>query len=186
MNVSLDGFIEARPDDDGSWLSIDEEVHVAFNELASGASAFLYGRKVYEVMPPYWPDAATDATKPEYERAYGRIWVEKPKLVVSSSLQESRWSTRVVGSEVLAEVERLKRESSSYVLCYGGAQLVSTLESHGLVDEYALFVHAFALGAGVPFFQKRTRLQLTDLRRFQNGALCLRYAHQPAPRPAPG
>jgi dihydrofolate reductase len=49
MNVSLDGFIEARGQDDGSWLRIDEEVHRAFNELAAGADVFLYGRKVYEV-----------------------------------------------------------------------------------------------------------------------------------------
>jgi len=34
------------------------------------------------------------------------------------------------------------------VLCYGGPQLVSTLESSALVDEYALFVHPSALGAG--------------------------------------
>jgi dihydrofolate reductase len=178
MNLSLDGYIEAEGADDGSWLSIDEEVHGAFNELAAGASVFLYGRKVYEVMPPYWPDASADTTKPEYEREYGRIWVNKPKLVVSTSLHESRWNTRVVGSEVFAEVERLKRESSSYVLCYGGTQLVSTLASNGLVDEYALFVHPTALGAGAPFFRKPTRLKLTNLRRFGNGSLCLRYAHQ--------
>ena len=55
MNLSLDGYIEAQGQDDGSWLRIDEAVHRAFNELAASAEAFLYGRKVYEVMVPYWP-----------------------------------------------------------------------------------------------------------------------------------
>ena len=74
MNLSLDGYIEAQGQDDGSWLRIDEAVHRAFNELAASAEAFLYGRKVYEVMIPYWPDAVEDATKPAHERDYGRIW----------------------------------------------------------------------------------------------------------------
>ena len=53
MNLSMDGYIEAQGQDDGSWLRIDEAVHRAFNELAASAEAFLYRRKVYEVMIPY-------------------------------------------------------------------------------------------------------------------------------------
>ncbi len=176
MNLSLDGFIEAQGEDDGSWLKIDEEVHRAFNELAADAASFIYGRKVFEVMPPYWPDAATDASRPSHEQEYGRIWVEKPKLVVSSSLQETRWSTRVVSTGALDEIERLKRASPGYLLCYGGAQLASALHARGLVDEYLLFVHPQALGAGVAFFRDRVALQLLEVRRFAQGAIAVRYA----------
>ncbi|HVG63953.1 MAG TPA: dihydrofolate reductase family protein [Hyalangium sp.] len=178
MNVSLDGYIEAQGQDDGSWLRIDEEVHRAFNELAAGAEAFLYGRKVYEVMIPYWPDAVEDATKPAHEREYGRLWIEKPKVVFSTSLKETRWNTRVVPTGALEEVKRLRQESTGYLLCYGGAQLVSALQQRGLIDEYALFVHPCALGAGVPFFRGRVDLRLVDVRRFETGALALRYAQQ--------
>jgi len=75
MNLSLDGRIEAQGQDDGSWLRIDEEVHGVFNEVAAGAAAFLCGRKVYDVMIPYWPDACEDAAKPAYEREYVRRWM---------------------------------------------------------------------------------------------------------------
>lgn len=176
MNLSLDGYIEAQGQDDGSWLQIDEEVHRVFNELAAGADAFLYGRKVYEVMIPYWPDAAEDTTKPAYERAYGRLWVEKRKVVVSTSLTELGWNTRVVSADVIEEVARLKRESDGYVLCYGGSQLVTTLQERHLVDEYVLFMHPAALGAGVPFFRRPLGLKLLDVRRFEQGALGLRYS----------
>jgi dihydrofolate reductase len=176
MNVSLDGYIEAQGQDDGTWLRIDEEVHHVFNELAARADAFLYGRKVYEVMIPYWPDAAEDPAKPAYERDYGRLWVEKPKVVVSSSLTEPAWNTRVVAAGVLEEVAHLKRETKGYLLCYGGAQLVTALQEHNLVDEYALFVHPAALGAGVPFFRRTVGLKLLDVRRFELGALGLRYS----------
>jgi dihydrofolate reductase len=175
MNLSLDGYAGAPGEDDGSWLRIDEEVHQAFNVLAKGADAFLYGRKVYEVMPPYWPDAVDDATRPEYEREYGRLWVQKPKVVFSTSLQETRWNTRVVRTGALEEVARLKRESKGYLLCYGGPQFASALQQHGLVDEYALFVHPTALGAGVSFFRERVSLELADVHRFNVGALELRY-----------
>ena len=176
MNVSLDGYIEAQGQDDGTWLRIDDEVHRVFNELAARADAFLYGRKVYEVMIPYWPDAAEDPAKPSYEREYGRLWVETPKVVVSSSLTEPAWNTRVVAADVIEEVAHLKRETEGYLLCYGGAQLVTALQEHDLVDEYALFVHPAALGAGVPFFRRTVNLKLLDVRRFELGALGLRYS----------
>lgn len=175
MNVSLDGYIEAQGQDDGAWLRIDEELHHVFNELAARADAFLYGRKVYEVMIPYWPDAADDPAKPAYEREYGRLWVEKPKVVVSSSLTEPGWNTRVVAANVLEEIARLKRVTEGYLLCYGGSQLVTALQERDLVDEYALFMHQAALGAGVPFFRRTVGLKLLDVRRFELGTLGLRY-----------
>ena len=60
----------------------------------------------------------------------------------------------------------------------GGPQLLSDLEEAGLVDEYALFVHPSALGAGVPFFRRRLDLKLVDVRRFDMGVLALRYSTQ--------
>jgi dihydrofolate reductase len=176
MNLSLDGFIEAAGNDDGSWLRIDAEVHGAFNELAAGASAFLYGRKVYEVMIPYWPDAAADSTRPAFEHEYGRIWVEKPKVVASRRLSETRWNTRVVAEGVEDEVERLKRESSGYLLCYGGPVLLTTLQGRRLIDEYVLYVHPSALGAGTAFFRRREELRLVGVRRFESGTLEVRYS----------
>jgi dihydrofolate reductase len=178
MNVSLDGFVQAKGQDefDYSWMHIDEEVHRAFNELAADADAFVYGRKVYEVMIPYWPDAVGDETKPAHEREYGRMWVEKPKVVFSDQLKETRWNTRVVPTAAIEEISRLKKESNRFILCYGGPQFVSGLQQHGLVDEFALFVHQAALGFGVPLFHGRVDLTLVDVRRFENGTLRLRYA----------
>lgn len=176
MNMSLDGYVEAQGIDDGNWLRIDEEVHRVFNELAAGADAFLYGRKVYEAMVPYWPDAVDDDAKAAYEREYGRLWVAKPKVVVSASMKEARWNTRVVSADVCDEVARLKQAAKGYVLCYGGGELVSALQARQLVDEYALFVHPVALGAGTAFFRQRTELQLLRTRCFKQGALELRYA----------
>ena len=107
---------------------------------------------------------------------YARVWVDKPKVVFSSTFQQTNWNTRVVASGVLEEVEKLKRESSGYLLCYGGPQLVSALEERHLVDQYILYIHPAALGAGKPFFRSHTPLRLLDSRRFKVGTLELRYA----------
>ncbi len=175
MNLSLDGYIEAQGEDDGSWMHIDEEIHRAFNALAAGADMFLYGRKVYEVMIPYWPEAAEDTTNPAYEREYGRLWVDMPKVVVSTSLSAPGWNTRVVASGLAEELTRLKAQSNRYILCYGGSQLVAALQEHDLIDEYALFIHPAALGAGTPFFRQRLPLQLREVSRFAQGTLGVRY-----------
>jgi dihydrofolate reductase len=176
MNVSADGYISAQGDDDGAWLRIDEPVHTAFNALAAGAAAFLYGRKVYELMIPYWPEAAEGAATSAHEREYARHWMATPKVVFSTSLDESRWNTRVVHPGALDEVTRMKRESDRYLLCYGGSQFASALQQRGLVDEYALFVHPTSLGSGQPFFRDRLQLELLDVRRFENGVLAVRYS----------
>jgi hypothetical protein len=38
------------------------------------------------------------------------------------------------------------------------------------------WMHPAALGAGVPFFRERVDMKLLDVRRFESGALALRYA----------
>ena len=86
MNVSLDGYVET-PDDALDWTNVDEELLTSFNDRARESDAFLYGRRLYEVMAAYWPTAESDpaATGPMIE--FARIWNPKPKVVFSSTLQ---------------------------------------------------------------------------------------------------
>ena len=49
MSVSLDGFVET-PDRSLDWVRVDEEFHRVFNDEARAMSAFLYGRRMYELM----------------------------------------------------------------------------------------------------------------------------------------
>ena len=61
MNVSLDGYIETL-DHSLDWAILDEELHTWFNDRARETDAFLYGRRLYEVMTAYWPTAVSDPT----------------------------------------------------------------------------------------------------------------------------
>jgi hypothetical protein len=49
MSVSLDGFVET-PSRSLDWVLVDDELHSFFNDEARAMSAFLYGRRLYELM----------------------------------------------------------------------------------------------------------------------------------------
>jgi riboflavin biosynthesis pyrimidine reductase len=64
-------------------------------------------------------------------------------------------------------------------LVLAGPTLAAQFVQRGLVDEYRLVVHPVIVGGGLPFFpdlERPTGLRLTDTRRFESGAVYLRYA----------
>ena len=56
MHVSLDGFVEG-PNRELDWADPAADVHTFVNDQERGAGAYLYGRRLYELMASYWPTA---------------------------------------------------------------------------------------------------------------------------------
>ena len=177
MSVSLDGFIET-PSRSLDWVLIDEELHSFFNDEAREMSAFLYGRRMYELMVDYWPTAETDPSATPAMLEFARIWQDKPKIVFSRTLGAGRVeSCRLVRDNAAAEVARMKAQPG-FDMDVGGPTIASTLMRAGLSDEYRLFVHPVIPGAGTPFFpalEDRIRLRLLETRTFGSGVVYLRY-----------
>ena len=176
MSVSLDGFVETT-DRSLDWVLIDEELHSFFNDEARSMSAFLYGRRMYELMSAYWPTAETDQAAEPAMVEFARIWVAKPKIVFSSTLEEVGWNSRLVRDGAIDEVRRLKAEPG-FDMDVGGPTTAAAFIRAGLVDEYGLAVHPVILGAGTPFFPPladRLDLSLIETRRFDSGVVYLRY-----------
>jgi dihydrofolate reductase len=175
MGVSLDGYIE---DASGgfAFAAPDEEMHRLANEHARQASAFLFGRRLYELMEGAWPAAVHQDDLPDVEAEFARIYVETPRIVFSDTLERVAERARLVRSgDAVAEVTRLKEESDGN-LDLGGAGLAASLID--LVDEVRLFVAPVAVGGGKPFLpQRRERLdlRLCEHRTFATGAVYLRY-----------
>jgi dihydrofolate reductase len=177
MNVSLDGFV-AAPDGDLGWGRIDEELHAWFNEQSRSADAFLYGRRLYELMAAYWPTAESDPTATPAMLEFARIWLAKPKVVFSATLASVDWNARVVAGDITAELARMRREFDGD-LDVGGPTLASAFIERGLVDEYQLLVHPVVLGAGLSFFPtlvEPAHLRLIETRTFDSGVVYLAYA----------
>jgi dihydrofolate reductase len=176
MSVSLDGFVET-PSRSLDWVQIDEELHSVFNDEARAMSAFLYGRRMYELMAGYWPTAEADPAATPAMREFARIWEHKPKIVFSRTLADVEWNSRLVRDDPAAEVARLKAQPG-YDMAVGGPTLAATLLQAGLIDEVRLFVNPVILGAGTPFFpalEERIRLRLLKTRTFGSGVVYLRY-----------
>jgi dihydrofolate reductase len=177
MSVSLDGFVET-PSRSLDWVLVDEELHSFFNDEASEMSAFLYGRRLYQVMVDYWPTAENDPSATPAMLEFARIWKDKPKIVFSTTLGRVEWNSRLVPGDVAGEVARLKAQPG-FDMDVGGPTTASTLIRLGLIDEYRLYVHPVVVGAGTPFFpalEDRIGLKLLETRTFPSGVVYLRYA----------
>lgn len=171
MQMSLDGRT-AGPDGEFDWPIVGGELHEHFVDTLRGAGAFLYGRRVYEMMASYWPiaDQLPDSTPMQAE--YAKIWRPMPKLVYSRSLDTTEWNTTVV-----REVDAVSVDGDAYL--FGGAETVHAFADRDLVDEYQIFVHAVVLGGGTPLFPRlpdRQQMSLVGTRTFDGTVVGLRYA----------
>jgi dihydrofolate reductase len=179
MNVSLDGYVES-PDGSLEWTDVNEEVHCWFTDQARDTAAFLYGRRLYEVMAAYWPTAESNPSTTDYMLDFARVWNETPKIVFSSTLPEVRWNSRLVRGDPVGELVRLRREFDGD-LCVGGPTLASAFIRAGSVDEYRTVVHPVIVGGGKPFFPNLdapVRLRETATRQFASGQVY--HAYVPA------
>jgi dihydrofolate reductase len=176
FGVSLDGFME---DASGAfdWSAPDAEVHRLANEQAQEAQAFLYGRRLFEIMEPYWPAAAEDPDADPVEREFARAYVATPRIVFSDTLATVGDGCRLVRSaDARAEVVALKEQPGG-PLEIGGATLAASVID--LVDEFRMWVNPVVVGSGRRFLPaERLDLELLESRAFPSGTLWLRYGRR--------
>ncbi len=102
-----------------------------------------------------------------------------PKYVVSSTLEEPKWSnSTVLKGEVVEEVSKLKQELDGDIVVYASYQLGRTLIEHDLVDELRLVVYPVVLGAGERLFGEtsdKKPMRLVDTKTIGDGLAFLTY-----------
>lgn len=179
MQMSLDGY-GSGPEGAFDWPVMETELQWYGIEHLGRAGAFLYGRRVFEMMAGFWPTADTLPGPAGFHHEFARIWRPKPKYVVSRTLDRADWNTTVLpGGDGLAEqIERAKAQDGGGIYCFGGPELVQELSRRGLVDVYHLFVHPVALGGGAAIFADlpgRLGFKLADAHTFDSAVVGLRY-----------
>jgi dihydrofolate reductase len=152
-NVSLDGVVQDPTGEEGfrlgGWFGHvgdrDREawVKVELDEALS-AGALLLGRRSDEWFATRWLSRSGE-------------WADRlnslPKYVVSSTLEEARWTnSTVLKGDVVGEVSKLKQELAGDIVVYASTQLVHTLMEHDLVDELRLMIYPVVLGTGERLF----------------------------------
>jgi dihydrofolate reductase len=163
--LTLDGVMQAPggPEEDpsdnftqGGWQTsfVDPAAGQFVLELNSHASAFLLGRKTFDIFRGFWPDQ-TDPTDP-----IATVINSRPKYVVSNTLSESEatWrgvypdTARLVRGDVAAAVQKLKDEPGDELQIWGSGKLLHTLMQHQLVDRFRLMTFPLVLGSGHRLF----------------------------------
>ena len=175
--ISLDGVIEdpggAEDYKYGGWsfeFSRGEDGDKFKLDEAMDSEALLLGRRTYEGFAAAWP-----SRDGEFADKFNNM----PKYVVSSTLTDPEWSnSTVIGSDLAAEVSRLKAELDGDIVVHGSAQLVQGLVDEGLVDELRLMVFPVVLGTGKRLFGEtsdRRPLRLADSKIVGDGVAILIY-----------
>jgi dihydrofolate reductase len=177
INLSLDGCC------DHTKMVPDEEVFEYYIRLVRDSDLFVYGRKTYQLMVPYWPDIAknpsaeTKADKADVE--FGQAFDSKKRIVFSRSLGSADEKTRIVRTDLKDEILKLKQEPGNYILT-GGVSIPAQLIELGLVDEFRFLVVPVIVGEGKRLFeglrlQEKLRLKLAESKTYKSGSVLLHY-----------
>jgi dihydrofolate reductase len=158
-NVTVDGVMQglggAEEDrrggfDRGGWALplVDTEVGAYLNEIYGSATAFLFGRRTYEIFAGSWGTLPDMRTNP-----IGVALNTKPKYVVSTSLTDPQWAgTSVLTGDLAAAVRDLKAQQDGDLLVPGSGVLVRWLLVNGLVDQFDLITYPLIVGQGTRLF----------------------------------
>ena len=183
--TSLEGVIQsAGADDDatggfehGGWHLpyFDAVAQEWVVEGYAAAGGFLFGRRTYELLAGYWPNAG------EEEQAIARPLNSLPKYVASRTLTDPLdWEhATVLQGDVPKAVATLKEQEGGDLHAVGSSQLVRTLIEHDLVDEFRVMIDPLLLGGGKRWFPEDGALRplrLVDSRVTTTGAILATFA----------
>jgi dihydrofolate reductase len=174
INITADGYCSHE---DGI---ADEELHKYFTGLLRNADVLLYGRITYELMVPFWPDAAKSQSMPPDIIEFARVFDSLEKVLFSRTLKHVEDKhTRMARAPLVDEVLALKQQPGKDI-CAGSLSIASQLSERGLIDEYYFVVHPVIAGKGPRLFetvkpQERLLLDLIGSETFRSGVVALHY-----------
>jgi dihydrofolate reductase len=177
INLTLDGCCEHTK------MIADEELLEHYTHLLQETDLFVYGRKTYQLMVPYWPDIAKSHSETKAENDFADAFDARNKVIFSRSLDRvEEKNTRIVRDNLRDEILKLKQEPGENILA-GGVSVPSQLIELGLVDEFRFVVQPILGGEGRRLlegvnFQEKFRLKLIESKTLKSGCVALHYLKQ--------
>ena len=189
--LTLDGVMQAPggPDEDrsggfehGGWQApfSDPAVGEFVDELNTHASAFVLGRRTFDIFRGYWPDQTDPAN------TIANTINPTPKYVASRTMSESdaTWrgehpdTAQLLKGDVVEAVRALKDEPGDELQIWGSGDLLATLLQHGLVDRFRLVTYPLVLGSGRRLFNAGampTTMQPVEMTTTESGLVLAVY-----------
>lgn len=164
--ISLDGYL-AGESEDMSWaekyLSPDEDF--GWMELLTSCGSMLQGRKTFEFELKSVPDM--ERILPTY------VLTEQPLKFDGLQIPNLHF----ISGDLREVVSTIMQKHPGNLFIGGGAMLVDTMLSMGLIDEMRLFIAPDILGAGTKLFKGskvRNQFELLASKSYKSGLVELR------------
>lgn len=170
---TLDGVMQApsMPEEDfsggftqGGWANEcwDEVMEQVAREAMAEPYDLLLGRTTYELFASSFSN--TDNNNPVSKKLNNA-----KKYVVTSNPKNIQWkNSEQITGDIAAEVRRLKEQDGPLLQVHGSWQLIQTLLTHGLIDEFRLWTFPVVVGAGKRLFADGAIPTHLKLRKFES------------------
>jgi len=174
----------ARADEDlrngfeyGGWAAPYAAMAQAGHVFAN-VEALLLGRRTYEDFYSVWPKRTDSPFTP---------WLNGIRKYVASRTLAAPlpWVNSVLlKGEAVVTVKPLKAEAGKDILVMGSGDLVRSLMTAQVIDEYVLLIHPLVLGSGTRLFGEafaRAKLSLIGSTATANGVVIATYRPEAMP-----
>jgi dihydrofolate reductase len=173
MNISIDGYC------DHELGSPTEELMDYFTGRMNKVDLLFYGRKMYEMMFPYWSDVVRDRSGTPAQLRFAERLMEIDKVVVSTTMERAGHQAGLVRADPVGELRRLKGMQGGEI-SVDSVSMLPELVGAGLIDEFHLVVHPVLAGGGRLLLPPGSMdavlaLSLADTRRFESGCVAFHY-----------
>jgi dihydrofolate reductase len=191
-NITVDGVMQglggSEEDrrngfDRGGWAIplVDPETMEYLDGVYGGATAFLFGRRTYEIFAGSWGAFEDPSTSTIAAALNGRV-----KYVVSTTLREPQWTdTTVLTGDIATAVRDLKAQQHGTLLVPGSGELVRWLLAADLIDQIDLVTYPVIVGQGTRLFPNSgpdLALELIGFRTTTGGITIQMYRPSGRPR----
>lgn len=171
INMSIDGFVGHT-----SFMP-GQDVYEYSASLMFEVDLIAFGRKTYELMFPYWADQANWDSA--LEAKFAQRITSLDKIVFSRTLDSAEYNTRIVSTDPVAELLRLKQAPGKDI-AVSTVSMFPQLAEAGVIDEYRFLVHPILVGQGPRLVEggslaEKLSLKLVESRTFKSGCVALRY-----------
>lgn len=178
LNITIDGCY------DHTKSTGYEEVLEYFTHLMGDVGLIVTGRKMHELMKPYWDDVAKNQSGTTAANGFANAISAIPSIVFSTTMEQVEGGPRIVRGDLEGEVRRLKAQPGGKI-SIGGMTLRSQLMKAGLIDELHVIVHPVIAGTGPYLFDDLNpgipiKMELIGTTAMQCGCVALQYQKRPA------
>jgi dihydrofolate reductase len=175
INVTIDGNA------DHTAVIADAELHDFHTDLLDSVDTILFGRKTYQLLESFWPTADKNPRSTKSMLKFAEKINPLPKIVFSNTLDKVSWNSKLIKSNPVEEVIKLKKMPGKN-LSIGGLSIASELARHSLIDEFWFLVQPMVVGHGKRLWEElnsKINLKLVNTRRLKSGVVVLHYSSVP-------